>query len=165
MCYQTDGKRRMLNCFPSKKRVKNFAQQKPPNGSEMRKGRGTGAAGHGQGKALTPISSATRRVITHMLCSYSRLNWPLADSNGMFCVRATSVIPCSIRVASVKMHTILFAVTVTWFAIVPLLIISIRRAAIKPIKFVISFPVQHNPSIARVASIPQQVGNKFVFIL
>ena len=155
----------MLNCFPSKERVKNFAQQKPPDGSEMRKGRGTGAAGHEQGKALTPISSATRRVITHMLCSYSRINWPLADSNGIFCVRATSVTPCPIRVASVKMHTILVAVTVTWFASVPLLIISIRRAAIKPIKFVISFPVQHNPSIARVASIPQQVGNKLVFIL
>ena len=131
----------------------------------MRKGTGTGTAGHEEGKALTPISSAASRVITHMLCSYSRLNWPLADSNGIFCVRATSVIPCSIRVASVKMHIILVAVIVTWFAIVPLFIISIHRAAIKPIKFAISFPVQPNPSIAAAASIPQQIGNKLVFIL
>ena len=122
----------------------------------MRNGTGSGAAGYGQGKALTPISSATKRVITHMLCSYSRLNWPLADSNGIFCVRATLEVPCSIRVASVMMHTILVAVTVTWFATVPLLIISIHRAAIKQIKFVISLPpIQSNPSIAGAASIPQ----------
>ena len=73
--------------LPPVKRGKNLAQQKLPDGSEMRKGTGTGAAGYGKGKALTPISSATRRVPTHTLCNYSRLNWPLADGNGA-CVRA-----------------------------------------------------------------------------
>ena len=62
------------------------------------------------------------------------------------------------------MHTIL--PTSTWLAIVPPLIISLRRAVIKPIKFVISFPIQPNPSIAEEAtSTPQQLGQKLVFIL
>ena len=121
--------------FPSKKKgKKSCSTETTRDGSEMRKSTGTGAAGFGKGKVLTLMSSATRRVTTRMLCSYSLLKWPLADSHGE-CVRAFSVIPFSIRVAYVKMHTILVASTVTWFALAPLLKISLRRAAIKPLKF------------------------------
>ena len=101
------------------------------------------------------------------LCNYSRLNWPLANSSraGSW---ARSVIPFSffpgVIVASYNSPEILH-VTVTWFAIVPHLIISLQRAAIKPIKFVISFPIQPNPPIAGAGTVPQQVVNKLVFIL
>ena len=149
--------------LPAKK-VKNLAQQKLLDGSEMRRGMGTGAAGYGKEKALTPISSATRGVPTHMLCSYSCLNWPLADSNG-FWVRATSVIPFSISVVIFKKHTIFLAFSVTWLAKAPLLKISLHRAAVKPIKSFISSPMQTNPSMVVAASISQQVVNKLVFLL
>mgnify|MGYP007058656881 CR=1 FL=1 len=162
MLCQTGGKRRMLHCFPSRN-VKILLNRNYR--TEVRwKRYGNFGSMVGEGKALTPISSATRRVTTYMLCSYSRLNWPLTDSN-VACVRANLVIPFSIRVASVKMYTILVASKVIWFAIVPLLKMFLCRAAIKPIKFVISFPVQPNPSILDTASIPQQVVNKLVFIL
>ena len=99
-----------------------------------------------------------------MLCSYSRLIWPLADSNGA-CVRAFSVLPFSRRAASYNMHTILIAGTFTSFACAPILKISLFRAAIKPgIKFIISFPMQPNPSMVVAASISQQVVNKLVFL-
>ena len=100
-------------------------------------------------------------------CNYSRLNWPLANSRraGSW---ARSVIPFSffpaVIVASYNSPETL-RVTVTWFAIVPHLIISLHRAAIKPIKFVTSFPIQPNPPIAGAGSVPQQVINKLVFIL
>ena len=129
----------------------------------MRRGMGTGAAGYGKEKALTPISSATRGVPTHMLCSYSCLNWPLADSNG-FWVRATSVIPFSISVVIFKKHTIFLAFRVTWLAKAPLLKISLHRAAVKPIKSFISSPMQTNPSMVVAASISQQIENKLVFL-
>ena len=145
------------------KKVKNLALQKLPDGSEKRKGKGPGAAGYGKGKALTPISSTTRKIPTNLLCSYSRLNWPLADGNGA-CVRAISVIPLSIRGGFHKMHTILLFAWSTWLAMLPLLKISLLWAAIKPIKLVISFPMQPNPSILLVASISQQVVNKLVFL-
>ena len=76
-----------------------------------------------------------------------------------------NVIPFSSTVPYNK-RTILRALRVIWFAIVPLLIISLRRAVIKPIKFVISFiPIQPHPPNVVAASIPQQVDNKLVFIL
>ena len=100
---------------------------------------------------------------THMLCSYSRLNWPLADGNGA-CVRAISVIPFSIMGGFHKMHTILLFTYSTWFSSAPLLKISLYRAAINPIKLVISFPMQPNPSMVVVAIISQQVENKLVFL-
>ena len=106
---------------------------------------------------------ATRRGPPHMLCNFSRLNWPLADSNKV-CLRATSVIPFSTMVLSFKNHTIFLASSVIWFAIIPLLKLFLHRAAIKPIKFVISFPMQPNPSIVVAASIFQQVVNKLVFL-
>ena len=125
--------------------------------SKKRKSTGTGTAGYGKGKAPTPISSATRRVPTHMLYSYSRLNLPLADSNGA-CVKAVSVIPFSRRIASYNKHTILIAGTFTSFLCGPIIKISHLRAVIKPIIiFIISFPMQPNPSIAVAASISQQV--------
>ena len=145
------------------KKDKNLAQQKLPDRSEKGKCTGIGAARYGNGKALTPISSSTRRVLTHMLCSYSRLNWPLADGNGA-CDRAFSVIPFSSRFASYHMHTILIAGTFTSFEFAPIHKISLLWAAIKPIKFVISFPMQPNPSIAFAASVSQQVVNKLVFL-
>ena len=96
------------------------------------------------------------------VCNFPCLNWPLANRNGVG-IWAGIVIPFSLKVASSKMPTILHAST--WFAIVPPLIISLRWAVIKPIKFVIGFPIQPNPSIAGPSSIPQQVVNKLVFIL
>ena len=99
-----------------------------------------------------------------MLCSYSRINWPLADGNGAW-VRAFSVIPFSIRGVFHKMHTILFFSISTWFASAPILKISLHRAAIKPIEFLISFSIQPNPSMVVTASISQQVENKLVFLL
>ena len=77
---------------------------------------------------------------------------------------AKYVIPCPIMVACSKNHAILPAFVI-WFAIAPIVIISLRRAVIKPIKFVISFPIQPNPPIAVVDRIPQQVIYKSVFIL
>ena len=92
----------------------------------------------------------------------SLLIWPLADGNEP-CVRAISVIPFSTRVGFYKMHTIINA-SFTWLAWAPILKVSYYRAAIKPIKFVISFPMQPNPSMVVAASISQQVVNKLVFL-
>ena len=97
-----------------------------------------------------------------MLCSYSGLNWPLADGNGA-CVRAISVIPFATISLSHKMYTFLIF-SFFWFSSAPFLKISLHRAAIKPIKLFISFPMQPNPSIVVVASISQQVVNKLVFL-
>ena len=146
------------------KKGKNLAEQKLLDGSEKKKGTGPGAAGYGKGKALTPISSTTRKIPTHnfMLCSYSGLNWPLADGNGA-CVRAISVIPFATSGLFHKMHTILIS-SFLWFSSAPFLKISLHRAAIKPIKLFISFPMQPNPSMVVVASISQQVVNKLVFL-
>ena len=101
-----------------------------------------------------------------MLCNCSRLNWPLTDSNEV-CIRAFSVIPFSFRyrVPSYKKPTIFLATNVLWFTPFPLLKIFLYRAVIKPIKFFISFPMEPNPSTFLAASISQQVGNKFVFLL
>ena len=52
--------------LPLVKNGKNLAQQKLPDGSETRKGTGTGAAGYRKGKALTPNCRPTIIVPTHM---------------------------------------------------------------------------------------------------
>ena len=100
--------------------------------------------------------------------NYSRLNWPLADSKGHGWW-ARSVIPVSFflfLIAVSQNSPEILGGFVAWFAIVPLLKISLCSAAIKPIKFLIIFlPIQSNPSIVGATSIPQQVVNKFVFIL
>ena len=100
--------------------------------------------------------------------NYFHLNWSLADSKGLGWW-ARSVIPFSFFLflipVSYNLPEIL-GVTVAWFALVPLLTISLCSAAIKPIKFVFSFPpIQSNPSIVSASSIPQQGVNKLVFIL
>ena len=97
-----------------------------------------------------------------MLCSYSRLIWPVADGNGP-CVRAISTLPFPNRGAFYKMHTIINAFF-TWLAWAPLVKVSFYGAAIKPIKFVISFPMQPNPSMVVAATISQQFVYKLVFL-
>ena len=156
MFCHANRKPRWRGYFPSKN-VKPFLNRSYQTGGRRER--------YGEGKVLTltSIPSPTRVFPVHMGLQFSRLNWPLADSNetGWACY----VIPFSIIVASYNMATILRASSVIWFAIVPLLIIFFLRAVIKPIKFAIRSPIQPNPSRAVAASIPQQVVNKLVFIL
>ena len=52
--------------LPPVKNSKNLAQQKLPDGIETRKSTGTGAAGYGKGKDLTPNCRPTRIAPAHM---------------------------------------------------------------------------------------------------
>ena len=137
------------------------AQQDLQNGAGGRREKNKSGGG-GVGLTLTTIPSPLEQSPFMYVCNFLCLNWSLANSIG-FGIWARNVIPFSLKVASSTIPTIL--PVSTWFAVVPPLIISLRRVVIKRIKFVIGFPIQSNPPMAGSFSIPQQVVNKLVFIL